>query len=68
VAINDEALEAVTDCLNALVLQLVDINTTMSEIYNRTIVAGTYLMGVVDELRTLNGGIARVEDAILNRP
>jgi len=67
-AISDPAIEAVTEVLNSLVMQLVDMNTSMTEIYSRMLVEGTYLQGIVDELRTLNSGIGRIEDAILYRP
>jgi hypothetical protein len=67
-AINDEGLSAVCDCLQSLTLQLVDMNTSMAEIYSRMIVEGTYLQGMVEELRTLNAAAGRIEDQISYRP
>jgi hypothetical protein len=66
--LNDEGLTAVCQCLDSLVLQLVDMNTNMAEIYGRTVVQGTYLQGIIDELRTLNNSLGRIEDHISYRP
>jgi len=63
-----QAINAVTEVLNALVMQLVDMNTSLSALYNRMIVQGTYLQGIVDELRTLNSAAGRIEDQISYRP
>jgi hypothetical protein len=68
VAIDNVGVDAVTECLNALVLQLVDMNSSMTEIYSRMLVEGTYLQGIVDELRTLNFAAGRIEDSISYRP
>jgi hypothetical protein len=67
-AINSARIDAVVEVLNALVMQLIDMNTSMSELYSRQIVNGTYLQGVVDELRTLNSALSRLEDTAIYRP
>jgi hypothetical protein len=68
VQFNESEMNAIVEVLNALVLQLVDMNSTMSEIYSRTLVEGAYLQGIVDELRTLNYAAGRIEDKISYRP
>jgi hypothetical protein len=60
--------EAVTEVLNSLVLQLIDMNTQLGMIHQRYVVQGTYLQGIVDELRTLNSAAGRIEDHISYRP
>jgi hypothetical protein len=64
----DEIADAVTKVLNALVLQLIDLNTNMMELHHRMVIQGTYLQGIVDELRVLNAAAGRLEDQILYRP
>jgi len=63
-----QAINAVTEVLNSLVMQLVDLNTSLAELYNRLIVQGTYLQGIVDELRSLNFAMGRIEDLMTYPP
>jgi hypothetical protein len=63
-----DAMDAVTEVLNALVMQLIDMNTTLAELHSRLLVQRSYMQGIVDELRTLNGAVGRLEDAISYRP
>jgi hypothetical protein len=67
-AISDPALEAITEVLNAMVMQMVDMNTTLSQFHNRMLVENSYLGGIVDELRILNSAAGRIEDQISYRP
>jgi hypothetical protein len=61
-ATNDGLADATIEVLNSVVLQLVDMNTALIELHHRMIVQGTYWQGIVDELRTLNGAVGRLED------
>jgi hypothetical protein len=55
-------VNAVTEVLNALVMQLIDLNTSLSQIHDRMVRQGNCLAHIVDELRTLNNAVGRVED------
>lgn len=67
-ATNDDLADATIDVLHSLVLQLIDMNTSLTELNHRMIVQGTYWQGIVDELRTLNSSVGRLEDRTLYRP
>jgi hypothetical protein len=62
------AAEAVIHVLDMLVMQLIDMNTNMGELHHRFVVQGTYLQGIVDELRTLNSSMGRMEDLAIYPP
>jgi hypothetical protein len=66
--IEEDAILAVTECLNALVMQLIDMNTSMAEIHSRLTKEGVYMSLIVDELRTLNAAAGRIEDGVTYRP
>jgi hypothetical protein len=61
-ATNDGLADATIEVLHSLVLQMVDMNSSLMELNHRMIVQGTYWQGIVDELRTLNAAVGRVED------
>lgn len=63
-----ELVDAVTKVLDSLVLQLVDMNTTLAELHNRMASQSLYFHGIVDQLRTLNSAMSRLEDYYLSRP
>jgi len=65
---NENWVDAVTEMLNQLILQMIDTNMHLGELHHRFVVQGTYLQGIVDELRTLNFAIGRIEDQTPYRP
>jgi hypothetical protein len=67
-ATNPDLADATIDVLNSVVLQLVDMNSNLIELHHRMIVQGTYWQGIVDELRTLNFSVGRLEDRTPYRP
>jgi hypothetical protein len=67
-AINDDAMNAVTQVLNALVDQLVDTNTALADISTHVTFLSMGTGRIGDELETLNAAIGRIEDHISYRP
>jgi len=67
-AIDDAGVTAVTGVLNALVSQLVDTNTALAEMSYHVTYLAMHSQKIVDELRTLNLSIGRLEDRAIYPP
>jgi hypothetical protein len=67
-ATSNNWVDAVQTALEQLILQMIDTNMRLGELHHRFVVQGTYLQGIVDELRTLNSSIGRIEDKTFYPP
>jgi hypothetical protein len=67
-ATNEQLINAIEMVLSAMVLQLVDLNSCMGDLVNRVTISRSYYQAIVEELRTLNASIGRVEDHMSYRP
>lgn len=57
-----QSLNGIVQELSNLTLQLIDMNQSFSTLLSYQVALRTYSQGIVDELRTLNSAVGRIED------
>jgi len=59
---SDDVIDAVTDVLHGLVLQLIETNSALATISVHVTYLSVSMEQLTDQLRTLNSSVARMED------
>jgi hypothetical protein len=65
---DDDALNAVCQCINSITYAMIDTNETLAEMSKHLTFIGVNVERIVDEIRTLNFAAGRIEDRLSYRP